>query len=174
LESVRVAGPADAAAVADLLRSAREQLGGQRGGEALAGQIRSFCLPGPGENLSSWLPGPGESPSSQIPTVWLGLLDEVPVGVAAAFLDDQEGSQRVGRIDALWVEPEAREVGVGAALLQEATAWLWQSGATAIDASALPGDRATKRMLESAGFAARLVVMRRSGSGSGARSGDPS
>ncbi len=59
------------------------------------------------------------------------------------------------------MEPGARGVGVGRALLDDLVAWFSASGCRGADASALPGDRATKNFYEAAGFKARLITVHR-------------
>ncbi len=65
------------------------------------------------------------------------------------------------RLRLLYVEPEARGVGVGHALLEAALRWCADLRCAAIDVAALPGDRATKSLLERHGFRARTIVMSR-------------
>ncbi len=62
---------------------------------------------------------------------------------------------RERRLIALYVAPEARREGLGRQLLDAATRG--RSGAR--DGLALPGDRATKSLFESAGWRARLLTM---------------
>jgi GNAT superfamily N-acetyltransferase len=68
-------------------------------------------------------------------------------------------SSRLAVIDVLYVEPGAREVSVGESLLAVLVDWARTRGATALDASVLPGMRQAKSFLEGSGFAARLLVM---------------
>jgi hypothetical protein len=46
-------------------------------------------------------------------------------------------------------------------MLDSVTSWLTARGCRAVDAGALPGERATKSFFESAGFKARLITMHR-------------
>lgn len=57
----------------------------------------------------------------------------------------------------LWVHPEARGIGVGHALMRQATDAATQRECIGIDARALPGDRATKNFFESFGLVARAI-----------------
>jgi GNAT superfamily N-acetyltransferase len=70
-------------------------------------------------------------------------------------------SGQSGRIGLLYVEPPARGVGVGEALLVAALRWCADNGCADADVAALPGDRATKALLERHGFRARVIVMSR-------------
>jgi len=89
----------------------------------------------------------------------LGTLDAVPVGMAVGRLEDLADSSRLAVIDVLYVEPGAREVGVGESLLAYAVDWARSKGATGLDTTVLPGMRQAKNFLEGCGFAARLLVM---------------
>jgi GNAT superfamily N-acetyltransferase len=91
--------------------------------------------------------------------VVVGLLDSVAVGVC--LVEPSERGAGTLTIGLLYVEPEARGVGVGTALLDQAVSWATDRGATALDAPALPGDRSTKALLETAGFVTRLLITER-------------
>lgn len=56
------------------------------------------------------------------------------------------------------VHPDARGVGIGAALLDAIRSTARTEGYDRIDAVALPGDRDTKNLYERAGLTARLIV----------------
>ncbi len=68
---------------------------------------------------------------------------------------------RFGRLPELFVEPPARSVGLGAALLDAAIARLTAAGCEWIDSQALPGDRSTKNFFEAHGMVTRLLVTHR-------------
>ena len=67
--------------------------------------------------------------------------------------------ERRGVLDVCFVEPGAREGGLGQLLLEHALDWFRARRCTGVDGTALPGDRAAKQFYESAGFKARLLVM---------------
>ena len=92
--------------------------------------------------------------------VLVGTVDDAVVGLAVGHLD-AVGETSLGIIDACYVEPEARGVGVGRVLVDNLTAWFTSSGCRGVDVTALPGDRETKNFLEGAGFKARLLTMHR-------------
>jgi len=71
-------------------------------------------------------------------------------------------SGRTGRLPELFVEPPARSVGLGAALLAAARERLVAAGCETIDSQALPGDRSTKNFFEAHGMVTRLLVTHRS------------
>ena len=91
-------------------------------------------------------------------TALVGSLDDWVAGAALCRVDDSDGDRR-GVLDLCFVEPGAREVGLGQLLLERSLDWFRQQRCTGIDGSALPGDRGAKQFFESAGFKARLLVM---------------
>ncbi|MGA3214728.1 MAG: GNAT family N-acetyltransferase [Acidimicrobiales bacterium] len=90
-----------------------------------------------------------------------GLLEEVPVGVAVARLEETSDSSLQATIEVLFVDPPAREVGVGEKLVEAVVDWARRRGATGLDVWVLPGVREAKNFLEGSGFVARLLVMHR-------------
>jgi GNAT superfamily N-acetyltransferase len=73
----------------------------------------------------------------------------------------RDGS-RLGVIEEIYVQPEARGVGVGELLVERSVAFCVEAGCSGVDAAALPGHRQAKNFFERAGFTARLLVMHRS------------
>jgi GNAT superfamily N-acetyltransferase len=92
--------------------------------------------------------------------VLVGTVDESVVGLAIARID-AVGEASLGLVDACYVEPEARGVGVGRALFDDLMAWFTAANCRGVDVTALPGDRQTKNFLEGSGFKARLLTMHR-------------
>lgn len=96
--------------------------------------------------------------------VYVATIDSVPLGFLFAHLRsllEQAQGERVGVIDLLFTEPEAREVGIAEALLDVALADLARAGAERFDAPVLPGHRLAKNFFERAGFSARSITMHR-------------
>ncbi|HJM00158.1 MAG: GNAT family N-acetyltransferase [Acidimicrobiales bacterium] len=91
--------------------------------------------------------------------LWVGLIDDVPVGYAAARAEILRTGEILGIVSDLWVEPGAREVGVGEALINEIIIWCKERHCIGIDSLALPGNRATKNFFETFGFKARLLTV---------------
>jgi GNAT superfamily N-acetyltransferase len=93
--------------------------------------------------------------------VLVGTLDEAVVGFAVvgqrAVL---HGTLAV--LSDLYVEPAAREVGVGDVLIEAVLAWATEEGCIGVDSLALPGDRHTKNFFEAHGLVARAIVVHRS------------
>jgi GNAT superfamily N-acetyltransferase len=133
----RPVAASDVAAVGALCEAARAEIAGLRGGA----QYPVRALPAPGDPLRP---------------LWVGEIDATVVGYLTASL-----SGTAGVIDAVYVDPGCRAVGVGAALLAEALAWMASAGCDTVDAQALPGARQTKNFFEESGFTARLLVVSR-------------
>jgi GNAT superfamily N-acetyltransferase len=99
--------------------------------------------------------------TSETQLLLVGLLDEVVVGYLLAALQATPGGMLLAEIEELYVEPDAREVGVGDALFALTLDWCVTQGCDGLDAVALPGDRATKNFFESHGLVARAIVAHR-------------
>jgi GNAT superfamily N-acetyltransferase len=93
--------------------------------------------------------------------VLVGTIDEVVTGFALCHVEDFADQGRRGILDACYVEPGARGVGVGRLLLDTAVNWLEDHRCQGVDGTALPGDRAAKNFFEAAGFKARVLTMYR-------------
>lgn len=91
--------------------------------------------------------------------VLAGTIDDTVVGYTRARVVGLAGGVRLGVIDDLFVEPGAREVGVGEAMMSDVLAWCRERGSTGVDAVALPGHRSAKNFFEESGFTARLLLM---------------
>ena len=68
------------------------------------------------------------------------------------------GTAQHGVITRMYVVPDAREVGVGDALVAAVRATASERGCAWLDALALPGDRALKNLYERNGLTARLLI----------------
>lgn len=94
--------------------------------------------------------------------VAVGTVDDVVLGLALArieVLGARSRTDRLARLEFLWVDPEARSVGLGEKLAHRVANWAADQGAAGLDAHALPGNRDAKNFLEAAGYSARLIVM---------------
>lgn len=91
--------------------------------------------------------------------VVVGTIDDVVVGYAVARAEALRERGRLGVIEELFVEPDARGVAVGERMMDDLLVWFAEQGCVGIDAVALPGARATKNFFERSGFSARLLVM---------------
>lgn len=148
----RPAKASDLPRLVELLESGILGLRAQRGGLLAAGRPRS------GGDLRELV---ASSISDAARAVMVGTLDDQPVGLALVHTEALSEDGDVGVIDTLYVEPAGRGVGVGEGVMSAVLDWLASRGCVGVDSSALPGDRATKSFLESAGFKARLIVLHR-------------
>jgi GNAT superfamily N-acetyltransferase len=93
--------------------------------------------------------------------VLVGTLDESIVGYASAEVELLRDGRKLAVVHELFVEPPARQAGVGEELMGALLAWANEQECAGADATALPGNRATKNFFEANGFTARLLVMHR-------------
>jgi ribosomal protein S18 acetylase RimI-like enzyme len=93
--------------------------------------------------------------------VVVGTVDDYVVGFGIAELEPLRDGSTLGRIVELFVEPGARDVGVGEAIGRELVTFCEARDCIGIDALALPGHRAAKNFFERSGFTARAIVMHR-------------
>lgn len=150
--TVSPATAADCGALAALEGAARQEAADQRGGAMLL----AIRYP---EALGS--SGFGRLLEGGAAHVWVGTLDDAAVGFAVARFAALADGTSLAAIDALYVLPEARGVGLGEALMDEVLAWAVAGGATGVDAVALPGDRVTKNFFERYGMTARALQVHR-------------
>lgn len=95
---------------------------------------------------------------------FVGEIDGVVVGFLVARIEPmlpQADGGTIGAIRLVFVDHEAREVGVGEAMLAAAMEALRSRGVSVFDAHVLPGHRLVKNFFESGGFKARSIVMSR-------------
>ena len=133
--SARRAEAADADRIATLREAALAEIRSQRGGALYAAK-----------------PFDGA-------TVWAGCLAGDVVGYLAATIGTAPAGERLGVVDAVYVDPACRAVGVGEAMMDAALEWFRSEGCIGVDAVALPGARATKNFFEESGFSARSLLM---------------
>ncbi len=152
VEQVRTAGPDDVTRLVELTAAFDEAAGGRRGGDRTlptdAGGRTPDAMDGA---VGAYVTGEGR-------TALVGLLDGWVAGAALCRVDGSGGGRR-GILDVCFVEPGAREVGLGRLLLDRSLDWFRSEGCTGVDGSAFPGDREAKQFFEAAGFKARLLVM---------------
>ncbi len=91
--------------------------------------------------------------------VAVGTLDGTVIGYAVARSERLADGGLLGVVEDIYVDPGARAVGVGEALMDHALAWCRAQGCFGVDSLALPGDRATKNFFESFGLVARAIVV---------------
>lgn len=155
MEAARRALPGDLTACGRLLGEARDRGIALRGGPALLADCELPAPPSPVDEV--WLATHWEGAERAL---FAGTIDDEVVGVAMGRLAHRD-AERVGAVVCCYVETDARGVGVGTALAEELFGWFRANGCAAVDAPALPGDRATKQLFESQGLSARLLILHR-------------
>jgi GNAT superfamily N-acetyltransferase len=151
-ESARRAVVGDAADVASLATSYLAALEGARGGDALTARVRQLTdVDGVARLISD----------AENATLIVGLYEDVTAGFAHAIVRDTSGDERRVEVEAMYIDPQFRRVGIGEAMIEEVEHFAGDVAASSIDVVALPGDGATKSFLEASGFRARLLVMHR-------------
>jgi len=94
--------------------------------------------------------------------VVVGAIDDAVIGFGVVELETLRTGDRLGVITELFVEPDARAVGVGESMMRALIGFCDKARCTGIDAWALPGHRDAKNFFEGSGFSARGIVMHRS------------
>lgn len=140
-EAVRLAQPTDGLSLADLERDARTLLVEQRGGPALLAE-----QPAVGDWAAAML--------EDHRAVFVGTLDGTVFGYLELLLGEPAAVVRQ-----VFVEPEARQLGLGDALLEAAVEVARAAGCETIEGTALPGDRDTKNLYERGGIVARKITV---------------
>jgi len=153
VEAVRRATPDDVGTIADLARAAIAELAATKGGIVWARRE------GRVEPLEESI---GSSIDDADAVSLVGTIDDVIVGYAIATVEVLADSGRLARLTDLYVDAEAREVGIGELLLDTVLAWAAEHGCFGIDSIVLPGNRETKNFFESAGMVARAIIVHRS------------
>ncbi len=151
-ESVRPAESTDSEVLGALVRAARADLPGKRGGDVVA-----RLDPHRSDPEARAITALDDSAA----TVLLGTIDGVPVGYGLMTVGPVDDGSLHAVVEELFVDPGARSVGVGEALIEALLADARSRGAVAIQSTALPGDRATKNFFESQGMVARAILVHR-------------
>jgi GNAT superfamily N-acetyltransferase len=153
MEGARPARPDELARLAELARSGIAELVPTKGGVMWH---RRESRPEPVEDsLGAALADPNH-------LVLVGTIDDVVVGYSVTRLETLRDGGRLGVVEDIYVEPGARAVGVGEALMDAVVEWCTAQGCVGIDSIALPGNRETKNFFESFGLVARAIIVHRS------------
>ena len=153
MESCRCATLDDLGEIVRLAQALRAELGAMRGGELwVAREARAEPL---NEQYRLLI-------EDADALVVVGSIDTAVVGFGVVEIEALRTGDRLGRVTDLFVETEARSVGVGESITSDLVAFCMQAGCIGMDAVALPGHRATKNFFEEQGFTARSLVMHRS------------
>ena len=149
-EACRPATPADVPRLAELARAAIAELAPLRGGEIW--RAREARAEPVGDGLAALL----DEPDAR---VLVATIDGVVVGYAAVRLEHLGDGSVLGVVDDIFVEEQARQIGLGELMMDDLLAWCDERKCVGMDAMALPGHRATKNFFEESGFTARQLVM---------------
>jgi GNAT superfamily N-acetyltransferase len=152
VESARAARPSDLDAVLFLAAAMRQELGPMRGGRIWA--LRE-ARPEPLAEAYRTLLDRDDA------LIVVGTVDEVVVGFGTGEVEVLQDGSLLGVVGDLFVDEEARAVGVGEAMLGVLTDFFVARRCLGIDALALPGHRAAKNFFEESGLSARAIVMHR-------------
>ena len=99
--------------------------------------------------------------------VVVGTIDDLVFGYGIVQLEKLRDGGILGVLSDLYVQPEARGIGVGEAMMDLVIEWCQTRDCLGIDSIALPGNRATKNFFERYGLTARAILVHRSLLGTG-------
>ena len=142
--------PADLPVLVDLARALRDEMRDQRGG---ALWTTREARPEPHETTIQSLMARDDA------YVVVGTIDGTIVGFGTVEIETLRDGTRLGVIGDLFVEREARSVGVGESIADLIVTFCAGAHCVGIDAYALPGARDAKNFFERSGFTARALVM---------------
>lgn len=152
VEAARSATGADLPAVVALVEAAAAEKRAQKGGPLWFRRERRQGPPGDG--LEAALAADDHE-------VAVGTLDGVVVGYGLVRAEPLRDGSLLGVIDDIFVDPGARSVGIGEAIMNHLIEWCRDRGCFGVDSLALPGDRSTKNFFESFGLVARAIIVHR-------------
>jgi GNAT superfamily N-acetyltransferase len=144
--AAREATTDDAPEVAALARCLRSDLAGERGASVWVLEARAEPL---------------EESLFDEARVVVGTIDGVPVGYAVAHLRSEPDGSWLAVVEEIYVQPEAREVGVGEGMIEDMIEWARARGCRGIDGVVLPGLREGKNLFERVGMPARAITTHR-------------
>jgi ribosomal protein S18 acetylase RimI-like enzyme len=91
-------------------------------------------------------------------TFCITLVAGIGSSVMGSLVASNDGSENWS-IDSVFVDALSREIGIGDALVLACLNELQQRGATWVQSSALPGDRAMKNLFERHGLVAQTIIV---------------
>lgn len=91
--------------------------------------------------------------------VVVGTIDDAVLGYGVVREEALRDGGLLGVVDDVYVEPEARGVGLGEVIMTALLTWCGERGCIGVDSLALPGNRATKNFFERFGLVARAIVV---------------
>lgn len=151
-EAARPAGERDLPELARLAELARREAAGTRGADEWA----RFDDPPTAATLLARV-----ERDRAAGVVLVGTLDDVVVGYALVERVVASDGSAVARVHELFVEPDARGVGVAEALVDSVLGWAVAHTCVGVEARVLPGNREGKNLFERVGLTARAIVVYR-------------
>lgn len=155
MEAARAALPTDVAAITDLARTAVGELGLLRGGPVW--QLQDARVEPIGDGVAHDVAMPVDEGLAVV-----GTIDDTVVAYGVSRLETLSDGSLLAEVSDLYVDPGARGIGIGEAMMDLLVEHAEAAGAIGIDALALPGDRETKNFFETFGLKARAIVVHRS------------
>lgn len=152
MEGSRPATPDDLPRVAELAELLRHELEPMKGGALWSTRE---ALAEPFEDAYGALLDRDDA------LVVVGTVDEAVVGFGVVTVEQLRTGERLGVVSDLFVEPDARAVGVGEVMAEALVGFCAEHGCIGVDTLALPGHRAAKNFFEESGFTARAILMHR-------------
>ena len=152
MEGARPATADDISLLAAVGRGVLSGMGDQRGGELFT-RREARAEPVDADLLAAL-----EDPDRFLVA---GTFADVPLGYGLVRREVLRDGAPLAVLEDFVVDPEARGVGIGEAIMDAVLAWAIDHGCIGIDAMALPGDRETKNFFESFGLKARALVVHR-------------
>lgn len=152
VERARAASPDDTGRLIELCDEALAEVSARRGGGHLVHAVlggRSVS-----ERLAMALVDPDQH-------VVAGELSGAVLGVGLICRRPLPPAPDLATVEVLFVEPGARSVGLGEAMMDAMAEWAIAAGCGGMDAMALPGSREAKAFFETHGLVARVLIMHR-------------
>ncbi len=147
----REAGIDDLEILEELIETARKEVLQQRGGEL-------YLLTETRQNFA----GLADELKDTKSRIIVGTYDSAVVGWGLAFEIRISDNLKIGKIRELFVQPEARGVGVGEAIVSDLIDWIQSQGYAGVEGTALPGNRESKGIFERFGIKTRMLTLYKS------------
>ncbi|MEP6892934.1 MAG: GNAT family N-acetyltransferase [Gaiellaceae bacterium] len=101
-------------------------------------------------NDSDWQQWARDSAAGATETCFLAWVDEEPVGIVGGYIE--VGRDQVHLV-AMWIDPQARRLGIGRTLIDAVVAWAVEIGASAIRLDVAVDNAGAHRLYETSSFA---------------------
>jgi GNAT superfamily N-acetyltransferase len=152
VEWARPATDADVDAIALLMEGAAVELASERGGPLWL-ELHGRMAPVE-ESIRADLGDPST-------TVFVGGIDDVVLGWSTISVQAMRTTPAIAALREIYVDPDARGVGIGEAMMDCAIDWSTERGCRGIDSAVLPGMRESKNFFERFGLVARSIQVHR-------------